>query len=102
MDSVTQMQVLKEGVSAGVLSPDEARAKIDRKPVPGGSSPYLQQQNYSLEALAKRDAQDDPFGTATPSAEPANDDEPTEAERAQLRAEKMALLEKRVRERMNA
>src|SRR5690606_13340318 len=62
MDSVTQMQVLKEGVGAGVLSPNEARAKVDRKPVPGGASPYLQQQNYSLEALAKRDAQEDPFG----------------------------------------
>lgn len=102
MDSVTQMQVLKEGVSAGVLSPNEARSKVGRKPVPGGASPYLQQQNYSLEALAKRDAWEDPFGTAEPAAPPANDDEPTEAERAQQRAANMALLEKRVRERLNA
>jgi hypothetical protein len=40
------------------------------KPVKGGKSPYLQQQNYSLEALAKRDAQDDPFKPATPPAPP--------------------------------
>lgn len=102
MDSVTQMQVLKEGVGAGVLSPNEARAKIDRKPVAGGSSPYLQQQNYSLEALAKRDAQTDPFGTAAPETPPANDDEPSEEEAAERRAAQKALLRERVRERMNA
>lgn len=102
MDSVTQMQVLKEGVSAGVLAPNEARAKIDRKPVAGGSSPYLQQQNYSLEALAKRDAQTDPFGTAAPEAPPANDDEPSEEEAAERRAAQKALLRERVRERVNA
>lgn len=37
-----------------------------------------QQQNYSLEALAKRDAKDDPFKTAspsTPAGEVAPDDE---------------------------
>jgi HK97 family phage portal protein len=101
MDSVTQMQVLKD--SAGILSPDEQRAKLDKKPVPGGKSPMVQQQNYSLAALAKRDAQDDPFGSAAPApSAPANDDEPTDAERAQQRAANMALLEKRVRERLNA
>lgn len=62
MDSVTQMSVLKEGVGAAIFSPDEARARVGLPPVPGGASPYLQQQNYSLEALAKRDAQADPFG----------------------------------------
>ena len=101
MDSVTQMQVLKEG--AGILKIDEMRAKLDRKPTAGGDAVYLQQQNYSLEALAKRDAQEDPFGTAAPPvAAPANDDEPTEAERAQQRAANTALLEKRVRELVNA
>ena len=70
MDSVTQMQVLKE--SAGILSPNEMRAKLDRIKVEGGDSPMVQQQNYSLEALAKRDAQEDPFGKPTP-AQPAND-----------------------------
>jgi HK97 family phage portal protein len=101
MDSVTQMQVLKE--SAGILKVDEQRAKLDKKPTEGGDAVYLQQQNYSLAALAKRDAQDDPFAKAGPApAAPANDGEPTEAERAQQRAANMALLEKRVRERLNA
>lgn len=85
MDSVTQMQVLKE--SAGILSPNEQRAKLDKKPKSGGDSPMLQQQNYSLEALAKRDAQPDPFGKAAPApaaepAPPANDN--AEAARALL------------------
>jgi hypothetical protein len=50
------------------MSPNEGRAKFDLKPVTGGESPYLQQQNYSLEALAKRDAQADPFAPNTPPA----------------------------------
>jgi HK97 family phage portal protein len=76
MDGVTQMQMLKD--SAGILSPDEMRAKLDKKPVEGGKSPMVQQQNYSLAALAKRDAQDDPFGTAKPEPAPPaeNDNDP--------------------------
>lgn len=91
MDSVTQMNVLKEGVSASVLAPNEARRKIDLKPVEGGASPMAQQQNYSLAALAKRDAQPDPFGSAPAAkpetvAEPANDNA-TELEAAKAMSE---------------
>jgi len=68
MDSVTQVTVLRDAVGAGVMAPNEARSKLDLKPVIGGKSPYLQQQNYSLEALAKRDAQADPFAPNTPPA----------------------------------
>lgn len=71
MDSVTQTQVLKEAVGAGVMAPNEARAKIDLPPTEGGAAPYLQQQNYSLAALAKRDAQADPFAGKNPAAPPA-------------------------------
>lgn len=67
MDSVTQMSVLKEGVGAAVFAPNEARKRIDLKPVKGGESPIAQEQNYSLAALAKRDAKDDPFATGTPA-----------------------------------
>ena len=75
MDSASLVTSLKDAVGAGVMAPDEARKKLDLKPVPGGKSPYLQQQNYSLEALAKRDAADDPFGTAKPP-EPTAPPEP--------------------------
>jgi HK97 family phage portal protein len=68
MDSITLTTAIRDAVGAGVMSPNEGRAKFDLKPVKGGKSPYLQQQNYSLEALAKRDAQDDPFKPATPPA----------------------------------
>ncbi|MBT8074851.1 MAG: phage portal protein, partial [Gammaproteobacteria bacterium] len=52
MDSSTLMKALGEGTKNGLLAPDEAREKINQPPVPGGQYPYLQQQNYSLEALA--------------------------------------------------
>jgi HK97 family phage portal protein len=80
MDSVTQVTAIRDAVGAGVMSPNEGRGKLDLKPVTGGDSPYLQQQNYSLEALAKRDAQDDPFKPATPPApaQPAAQDKPAE------------------------
>lgn len=65
MDSVTQMEVLEK--ASGVLSINEKRAKLDKPRVVGGNSVYLQQQNFSLEALAKRDAQSDPFSTGKPS-----------------------------------
>jgi phage portal protein BeeE len=61
---------LRDAVGAGVMSPNEGRSKLDLKPVEGGESPYLQQQNYSLAALAKRDAQDDPFAPNTPALPP--------------------------------
>lgn len=74
MDSVTQMEVLVK--AAGILKIDEMRAKLDRLPTEGGDAVYLQQQNFSLPALAKRDAQDDPFATsasATPPPDQGND-----------------------------
>ena len=63
MDTASLIRTLAEGVTGGIYSPNEARGKVDLAPKPGGESPYLQQQNYSLAALAKRDARDDPFGT---------------------------------------
>jgi HK97 family phage portal protein len=83
MDSVTLITTLKEAVGASIMSPNEARARFDLPPAEGGESPMAQQQNYSLAALAKRDAQADPFGTATPptpAPAPANDDDDDEDE----------------------
>ena len=70
MDTATLVTTIKDAVGAGVMAPNEGRAKFDLKPVTGGESPYLQQQNYSLEALAKRDAQADPFAPASPPKPP--------------------------------
>lgn len=78
MDTLTQIQALKEGIGAAIFTPNEARKKFDLVPKEGGDDPYLQQQNYSLPALAKRDAKDDPFGSAKPPppAGPAPDGTP--------------------------
>jgi hypothetical protein len=49
------------------LSPDEARWKyFGLGPVTGGDTPYMQQQMFSLKALAVRDASD-PFAKPTPA-----------------------------------
>lgn len=81
MDPKTRAEVTAIEIK-GVVSPDEARAKRNLRPVPGGKYPYMQQQNFSLEALAKRDAQEDPFRTAPPPAppKPESDEEEEEVE----------------------
>ncbi len=61
MDSERFHNMIREDVKGCILTPDEGRAKIGMLPVPGGDAIYMQQQNYSLEALSKRDAKDDPF-----------------------------------------
>jgi hypothetical protein len=49
------------------MAPDEARRKyFGLGPVTGGHTPYMQEQNYSLEALAQRDA-NDPFAKPAPA-----------------------------------
>lgn len=55
MDTSTLVKTTADGVKAGIFSPNEARAKFNLAPTEGGESPYLQQQNFSLEALSKRD-----------------------------------------------
>jgi HK97 family phage portal protein len=85
MDSVTQMEVLDKG--RNVMTPNEGRRKLELPGVTGGNSVYRQQQDYSLEALSKRDAKDDPFGKDAPAPpEPANDDAETELEAAKMLA----------------
>lgn len=71
MDQLTFIQALGEAVKNGIMSPNEARLRLDLPKVPGGQSPYLQQQNYSLAALDKRDSAADPFATNAPAGAPA-------------------------------
>jgi HK97 family phage portal protein len=84
MDSVTQMEMLDK--AQGKLEVDEIRQKLGYAPTKGGNAVYLQQQNYSLEALAKRDAKDDPFGTAKPAPDPAANDNAAAQEAMKLLA----------------
>lgn len=79
MDTAALHQVLREDVRGSLMTLDEARLEIDLPPVNGGSTIWMQQQNYSLDALVARDA-NDPFAKpAPPPALPApeeGDDEP--------------------------
>lgn len=61
-----------KGVSGGILAPNESRRRLNLPPVDGGDTPYLQQQNYSLAALDKRDSQDDPFASKSAPTAPAS------------------------------
>lgn len=74
MDSVTQVEVLDK--AKNILTPDEQRAALSKGPTAGGNVVYRQQQDFSLAALAKRDAQDDPFATdkTALAADPAAND----------------------------
>lgn len=71
MDTASQADATTKLVAGSILTPNEGRRRFNSKPLTGGDTVYMQQQNYSLEALAKRDAQDDPFASAkTPAAAP--------------------------------
>lgn len=78
MDPATRAEVAQKQVSAGVLAPNEARLRENLPPVVGGETPYLQQQNYSLAALAARDAMNPlaalPAPTVTPLPAPDTPD----------------------------
>lgn len=81
MDGQTQINRLKEGIGAGIMAPNEGRAELNLQPVKGGETPYLQQQNFSLAALAERD-QNKPFAKPqqpAPANEPLSDDEMDQA-----------------------
>ena len=64
MDSERRMKTLGESVKNTLLTPNEARKRENLPPLAGGDALYLQQQNYSLEALSRRDAREDPFASA--------------------------------------
>jgi hypothetical protein len=65
MDTAGRMEAAAKAIYSG-LSPNEVRKRYhDVGPVNGGDAVYMQQQNFSIEALAKRDAMDDPFARAT-------------------------------------
>lgn len=54
MDSKTQIEVLSMGVKGGIDTPNEARKKRNQKPLPGGDTIWLQQQEWPIEVLAGR------------------------------------------------
>lgn len=80
MDTVALFESNAKAVGGGWMAPNEARFRANLRDVEGGGSPMIQEQNFSLSALAKRDAQEDPFApkaAATPTETLATTNEPT-------------------------
>ena len=70
MDAAAKSKAAQDGIGSGGMSPNEARKRYYALgPVEGGESPMVQQQYYSLAALAKRDA-NDPFAKPEPVPAP--------------------------------
>jgi HK97 family phage portal protein len=67
MDTATRYKAHSDAIGGGWLAPNEARLDEDLPPAEGGDSPMMQQQQFSLEALAERD-QDQPFAKPLPAA----------------------------------
>ena len=92
MDSATQVATLTKGIQGSLFTPDEGRKKANLPPLPGGNTIYMQQQNYSLAALEKRDAKEDPFAsnrftqTPPPAEGAAGQDTPQEDDPAAAEA----------------
>jgi HK97 family phage portal protein len=80
MDASTQMDVLEK--SKGKLTVNEQRATLSKPPVEGGDTVYLQEQDHSLEWLAKRDAE--PIAPKAAPADPAANDNAAAAEAAKM------------------
>lgn len=61
MDTKTHVETLSLAVKGGLYTPNEARLQLNKKPLQGGDTVYMQEQYYSIEAISERD-ENDPFG----------------------------------------
>lgn len=62
MDPASRYDSHTKAIAGGWKTPNEARREEDLLPVAGGDTPYLQQQNYSLAALDRRDKKESESG----------------------------------------
>lgn len=101
MDRKSLIEALAVATKSGLMKPDEARFDIDLDPVSGGDAVYMQEQNYSLAALAKRDAKEDPFAkgeTAKPEAKPVVEEDDGEDADAQDMEKALAVFSAAMKE----
>ena len=102
MDSKTLMEVLAAGIGGKLMTPNEGRKRLDLPPVKGGDTVFAQQQDFSLAALAERDANDpfskpEPAPTAPPADEPAD-----EGDAEEMRALMTYAIRGRLEDKLNA
>lgn len=78
LDPIALAQWCEVLVRGGIAAPNEARQKVGLPPVKGGESPLMQQQNWTLEQLAERDAPADSPSVAPPSQQANPEPAPAE------------------------
>lgn len=93
MDTATQYKTISDGIRGGFLTPNEGRWLLDKKPLDGGDTVYLQEQDHSLQALAERDSGPDPFGKAAAPAGPTPAETQAANDNATAAAAKEAMIE---------
>jgi len=67
MDTATLIESEKAAITAGLKKPNESRKRLNLKPVTGGDTCYLQQQQFSLAALDRRDQAEAAPASTTPT-----------------------------------
>jgi HK97 family phage portal protein len=85
MDGNSMAEYLSKLKEASIITINEGRMKIGLPPVDGGNTVWMQQQNYSITALEKRDSSADPFGLnksnqPAPAAAQTEDDDSGEVD----------------------
>lgn len=98
MDTASRVKAASDALKSGMTVNEVRRRFYDLGKVEGGDTVYLQQQNFSIEALAKRDASADPFGTDTPA--PPEPPKPEDDDAADDDEAKAALTMMSVRARL--
>lgn len=77
MDTATKTAAAREAIGSGAMAPNEARFQyFNLKPVPGGDTPYLQQQYWPLGAKRTGEPAPPPAPMPAPEPEPAPAPEP--------------------------
>jgi HK97 family phage portal protein len=99
MDMSERFAAYKEGIMAGVLAPNEARAWENLGPVEGGKEPRMQMQMVPLSTPVAPPAAPASAPAPAPKPEdadtdPPEDDEPTEEERAASRLEMINIMQR--------
>lgn len=79
MDSKTKLETLGIGVTNKLYTINDGRKRLNLKPVEGGDTVYMQQQDYSLQAIHERDQNSPLLVDETPTEpEVAPEPEPTD------------------------
>lgn len=84
MDREKLARVEGQLVQDAISTPNEGRLMLNKSPLVGGNTVYMQHQDYSIEALARRDSKPDPFATtpALPAPKPEEPEDDNEEERS--------------------